>query len=123
MPRSIEMAPSRSAEIAGAPPGPSQRRWNPRAVGLAAFALVVALLPFLPVPAYWITKLNYIGLFALVALGLVLLTGIGGLTSFGQAAFAGIGAYTSAYLATKVGLSPWVGLAAGLALTAVVALV
>ncbi|MCK7500776.1 MAG: hypothetical protein MZW92_69240 [Comamonadaceae bacterium] len=30
-----------------------------------------------------------------MALGLVLLTGVGGLTSFGQAAFVGIGAYTS----------------------------
>jgi branched-chain amino acid transport system permease protein len=29
---------------------------------------------------------NYIGLYALVAIGLVLLTGIGGMTSFGQAA-------------------------------------
>ena len=45
-------------------------------------------------------RLNYIGLYALVALGLVLLTGVGGLTSFGQAAFVGIGAYTTAYLTT-----------------------
>ena len=40
------------------------------------------LFPFLPVPAYWITIGNYIGLYSIVALGLVLLTGIGGLTSF-----------------------------------------
>ena len=43
---------------------------------------------------------NYIGLYALVALGLVLLTGVGGLTSFGQAAFVGLGAYTTAVLTT-----------------------
>ena len=47
-------------------------------------------------PPFWITLLNYIGLSALVALGLVLLTGVGGLTSFGQAAFVGVGAYTTA---------------------------
>ncbi|WP_280154401.1 branched-chain amino acid ABC transporter ATP-binding protein/permease [Piscinibacter sp. XHJ-5] len=87
-----------------------------------ALLLLVALIPLLPVPPYWITKLNYIGLFSLVALGLVLLTGVGGLTSFGQAAFAGIGAYTSAWLCLRLGLSPWVGLMAGLALTAAVAL-
>jgi len=90
--------------------------------GLIALAVTVAALPLLPVPDFWITQLNYIGLFSLVALGLVLLTGVGGLTSFGQAAFAGIGAYTSAVLATKYGLSPWLGLVAGLLLTAGVAL-
>jgi branched-chain amino acid transport system permease protein len=77
-----------------------------------------AVLPLLPVPDFWITQSNYIGLYALVALGLVLLTGVAGLTSFGQAAFVGIGAYTSAYLATAQGLSPWLTLlVAGLALT------
>ncbi|MBY0236601.1 MAG: metal-dependent hydrolase, partial [Burkholderiaceae bacterium] len=57
---------------------------------LAALALLFAL-PLLPVPEFWITQLNYIGLFALVSAGLVLLTGVGGLTSFGQAAFVGLG--------------------------------
>ena len=95
---------------------------QPRAIGLVAVAFGVAVLPLLPVPPFWITQLNYIGLFSLVALGLVLLTGVGGLTSFGQAAFAGIGAYSSAYLSTAYGLSPWVGLVAGLLLTAGVAL-
>ena len=95
---------------------------QPRTLGFAAFALSIAALPLLPVPDFWITQLNYIGMFSLVALGLVLLTGVGGLTSFGQAAFAGIGAYSSAYLSTKFGLSPWFGLVAGLALTAAVAL-
>ena len=59
------------------------------------------VLPLLPVPEFWITQSNYIGLYALVALGLVLLTGVAGLTSFGQAAFVGVGAYTAAYLATQ----------------------
>lgn len=91
---------------------------------LAAIAAVLLLvLPFVPVPDFWITQLNYIGLFALVVLGLVLLTGVGGLTSFGQAAFAGIGAYATAYLTTVLGLSPWLGLAAGLGITLVLALV
>ncbi len=90
---------------------------------LAALALAVFIVPWLPVPDFWITQLNYIGMYALVALGLVLLTGIGGLTSFGQAAFAGIGAYSSAYLCTHFGLSPWIGLAAGLVLTAAASLV
>lgn len=83
----------------------------------AAFVIGLALLPVLPTPEFWITLLNYIGLYSLVALGLVLLTGVGGLTSFGQAAFVGLGAYSTAYLSTQYGLSPWIGLLAGLAIT------
>ena len=89
----------------------------------ALAAALVLLMPLLPVPDFWITQLNYIGLFSLVALGLVLLTGVGGLTSFGQAAFAGVGAYATGYLTVVFGLSPWLGLLAGLAATAVLALV
>jgi len=80
-------------------------------------------LPALPVPDFWITQSNYIGMYALVSLGLVLLTGVSGLTSFGQAAFVGIGAYTAAFLATKVGISPWLTLLIGVALAVVAALV
>ncbi len=82
------------------------------------FIVAVALLPILPTPEFWITLANYIGLYAIVALGLVLLTGVGGLTSFGQAAFVGLGAYSTAYLSTQFGLSPWIGLLAGIAVTA-----
>ncbi len=76
-----------------------------------------------PVPEFWITQLNYIAMYSLVILGLVLLTGIGGLTSFGQAAFVGIGAYTSAYLCTSMGWSPWLTVIVGLLITAVSALI
>jgi branched-chain amino acid transport system permease protein len=104
-------------------------RLNPRWV-LAAFVAALAAGPLL-LPEFHVTLLNYIGLYSLVALGLVLLTGVGGLTSFGQAAFVGIGAYTTAYLTTAtdlpgwlvpLGASPWLTLLLGLALTAAVAL-
>ena len=72
---------------------------------------------------FTVSLLNDIGIGALVALGLVLLTGVGGATSFGQAAFVGIGAYASAWLATAQGLSPWLGLAFALVLTGLSALV
>jgi branched-chain amino acid transport system permease protein len=75
------------------------------------FALVMAAIPFIPgMPPFWIVLLDNIGLAALVAMGLVLLTGVGGLTSFGQAAFCGFGAYTTAVLTTTYGLSPWLTL-------------
>lgn len=83
--------------------------------------VLILLFPLMPVPEFWITLANYIGLYAIVALGLVLLTGVGGMTSFGQAAFVGLGAYSSAYLCTALGYSPWLGLLAGLVLTMVAA--
>jgi branched-chain amino acid transport system permease protein len=88
---------------------------------LAAFLAALALGPAF-LPEFHVTLLNYIGLYSLVALGLVLLTGVGGLTSFGQAAFVGLGAYATAYLTVAHGASPWVGLFAGFALTGAVAL-
>jgi branched-chain amino acid transport system permease protein len=75
------------------------------------FAIVMAAIPFIPgMPPFWIVLLDNIGLAALVAMGLVLLTGVGGLTSFGQAAFCGFGAYTTAVLTTAYGVSPWLTL-------------
>ncbi|WP_246624767.1 ABC transporter permease subunit [Oceanobacter mangrovi] len=98
---------------------------------LMIVGLLAILLAPLVLPVYQVTLLNYIGLYALVVLGLVLLTGVGGMTSFGQAAFVGLGAYSTAYLTTTQQLpawlewtagSPWAGLLVGLILTAAVAL-
>ena len=88
------------------------------------FALVMAAIPFIPgMPPFWIVLLDNIGLSALVAMGLVLLTGVGGLTSFGQAAFCGFGAYTTAVLTTAYGLSPWLTLPLSLLVSGVAAVV
>ena len=84
---------------------------------------LVPIVATLPLPDFWIYQLNYIGLYALTCLGLVLLTGVAGLTSFGQAAFVGIGAYTTAWLTLNLGLSPWLTLWVGLGLTGLSALV
>ncbi len=80
-------------------------------------------------PEFTVSVLSNIGLYALVAVGLVLLTGVGGMTSFGQAAFVGMGAYATAWICTSPtaagwlgglagsALVPWLGLLLGLALT------
>ena len=72
-------------------------------------------------PPFWIVLLDNIGLSALVAMGLVLLTGVGGMTSFGQAAFCGFGAYTTAFLTTAYGLSPWLTLPLSLLVSGIAA--
>ena len=88
---------------------------NPRVL-LAVVVGVIGIAPMVA-PAFYVTLLNYIGLYSLVALGLVLLTGVAGQTSFGQAAFVGLGAYTTAVLTTQYGMSPWLTLAIAPAIT------
>ncbi|MEJ8815019.1 branched-chain amino acid ABC transporter ATP-binding protein/permease [Variovorax ureilyticus] len=95
---------------------------------IAALALSWAWLP-----EFTVTMFSYIGLYSMVAAGLVMLTGIGGMTSFGQAAFVAIGAYATAWVCTSpaaaaalggfvpAGALPWVGLVLGLVLTFAVA--
>ena len=102
-----------------------------RQLTLVAVGLLLGAWGFLP--EFTVTMLNYIGLYALVAVGLVLLTGVGGMTSFGQAAFVGLGAYATAWfctapagaalagLAPGSALLPWIGLVVGLSLSAGVA--
>ena len=88
---------------------------------LAILAVLVAGVPVF-FSNFAVSLLNDVGIASLVALGLVLLTGIGGATSFGQAAFVGIAAYASAWLTTTQGMSPWLGLPFALTLTGLSAL-
>lgn len=59
-------------------------------------ALLVAA-PFV-LPEYYLSQLAFIGIYAIAALGLMLVTGFTGLVSLGHAAFLGMGAYTQAWL-------------------------
>ena len=100
------------------------RKADERMIAAALFVIALAAAPVIA-PQFWVTLLNYIGLYSIVALGLVLLTGVAGQTSFGPAAFVGIGAYVTAYLSTRyegVAWLPWLNLAIGISLTALVAL-
>lgn len=91
---------------------------NLQNIGLLVLAAAIPLIAVLPLPDFWIAQLNYIGMYSMTVMGLVLLTGVGGLTSFGQAAFVGIGAYTTAWLTLNTGISPWLTLFIGMGLTA-----
>jgi len=77
-------------------------------------ALLIVLAPWM-LPVWIVTLLGYVGLYSIVCLGLVLLTGMVGITSFGQAAFVGLGAYVSALSIIHLGLSPWLTLPLSLA--------
>jgi branched-chain amino acid transport system permease protein len=51
---------------------------------LIAFVLLLAAMPQAPVPEFWITQANYIGLYTLVAIGLVVSTRVSGIKKFVQ---------------------------------------
>lgn len=89
-------------------------------IAVLAVALLL-IVPLLPLKSSWLTTLSYIGIYALPALGIVILTGVAGMLSFGQAAFMGVGAYASAVLSSQYGLSPWLGLVGGWIATAAAA--
>src|SRR3954466_4520290 len=90
-------------------------RFHVRLAAMAA-AVCLALAPSVLSP-FSITLMNYIGIYSLVAIGLALLTGVGGIVSFGQAAFVGVAAYATAWVSALNGYSPWLWLVFGGALT------
>jgi branched-chain amino acid transport system permease protein len=94
-------------------------KWRSLLVPAVIVGIAVAPMLF---GKFGVSLLNDIGIGALVALGLVMLTGVGGATSFGQAAFVGVGAYATAWLCTTQHVSPWLGLLFALLLTGIAAL-
>jgi branched-chain amino acid transport system permease protein len=78
------------------------------------YGLLLALLLAAPAYAgtYWTSLLILIGINAIIAMGLNLLTGYTGQISLGHAAFFAVGAYTSAVLTGGLGVSFWLALPA-----------
>src|SRR5258708_21389119 len=119
-----------SWKSASHPDGEADEIEMPQSIGLSAplrngligVTIVALVLAPLVLGSFAITLLNYSGISALAALGLVLLTGIGGMPSFGQAAFVGIAAYATAWATVTLGLSPWIGLLLALVMTGLAAL-
>ena len=84
--------------------------------------LVIAaalVFPFLA-DGYQLTLANQIGITAIGAIGLNILTGFTGQISLGQGAFMAVGAYGSGLLATRLGLSWWATIPVACLITAAV---
>jgi branched-chain amino acid transport system permease protein len=119
-PRPFSWREGADAPTATAPRG-TRRGFRARPWLIAAAAvLAIVVLPVL-LPTFYVTLFGYVGLATLVALGLVLLTGVSGQTSFGQASFVGLAAYATTLLTKFDGAPPIAGLVAGLLLTGAVA--
>jgi branched-chain amino acid transport system permease protein len=91
----------------------------PRLLGLAAFGVALVLLPFW-LSSYHVFQLTMVVVYAIVLLGLNILTGFNGQVSLGHGAFFAIGAYTTAILLDKTGIPYWatVPIAGGICLFA-----
>src|SRR4029434_7750427 len=90
-----------------------------RLIIAAVIACLIAA-PFVLNP-FSITLLHDTGISSLAAIGLALLTGVGGIVSFGQAAFVGVAAYSTAWVTAVNGYSPWLGLVLAIFLTCSIA--
>ena len=90
-------------------------------------ALIAAYCAPLFVGLYSASLIRDAMLIGLMALGLDFLWGKTGILSFGHATFFGAGAYGAAIISTQLGLNPaasaWIGLAGGVILAALVALI
>lgn len=93
----IERTPPRYA-------GLSARGW--KALGLALLLCVAVALPFL-VSSYRVFQFNMVLVYAIVLLGLNILTGYNGQISLGHGAFYAIGAYVAAILMEHAGWPYW----------------
>ncbi len=88
----------------------------------AGWVLLIAALALVPLSGTYVTGLAAeVLVFAIFAMSLDLLIGYTGLLSFGHAAFFGVSAYTVVILGLQFGLSGWIGVAAGILVSAVVA--
>jgi len=103
----------------------SSRLFSRGNIIMVAVMAVAFIFPLVTSNAYYVHVTTLIGIYAILALGLNVITGFTGLLSFAQASFAGVGAYTTALLLTEtkvpylatVPLSIITGLAAGLLLS------
>ena len=94
---------SAAPTIAGAAGSIPSRPRSRSVLALVLFA-ALALAPVavsLGVPAHWLSLLTRAMIFAIAALSLDLILGVGGLVSFGHAAFIGIGAYVTGIMITE----------------------
>jgi branched-chain amino acid transport system permease protein len=86
------------------------------AVVLGGFALSLAL-----TERYHHRVLTLVFLWATMGLAWNIISGYAGQISFGHQAFFGIGAYVAVLLAAKLGLTPWLGMFAGVAVAVLAA--
>lgn len=87
--------------------------WGRHLIVLAVLTAVLLPLPLVLPTAQQAVAVRIL-IFAIMAIGWNVMSGFGGMFSFGHAAYFGLGAYTSAWLLVEHGVSPWIGMLAGM---------
>lgn len=96
--------------------------WQPSdAAGAVIVLLAVTALPGMIENEYYVNVLVLLFLYAGLASAWNIIGGIAGQFSLGHAAFFGIGAYSSTLLYNYLGVSPWIGMLAGGAISVALA--
>ncbi len=98
-----------------------RKAWNRHLVAIGVLAVVMIPVPLILAPAQQAVAVRVL-IFALMSIGWNVMGGFGGMFSFGHAAYFGLGAYTSAWLLVEKGVSPWIGMVAGMLVAAAFAL-
>ncbi|MFC0115825.1 branched-chain amino acid ABC transporter permease [Kibdelosporangium aridum] len=80
--------------------------------GLAAMLVALVMLPMVIQDDFWLSVLVYVGITAVGAIGLNLLTGYCGQISLGHAFFIGAGAYVTGWAGSELPLFLWLPVAA-----------
>lgn len=96
--------------------------FNLRPVHFGALVIIILLPIILSGYPYYQEILTFVFLWAAMSGAWNIVGGYAGKFSLGHAAFFGIGAYTSGLLYARLGVSPWLGMLAGMALSVVFAL-
>jgi branched-chain amino acid transport system permease protein len=81
----------------------------------------VLILPLILGKGYYLSVMNFIALYSIVAVGLCLLVGYGGQLSISHSAFFAIGAYTSAIFCLRYDLHPFISILLSQGIAALVA--
>jgi len=95
--------------------------WRRHLIALAVLTVVLVPLPLVLPDAQQSVAVRVL-VFAIMAIGWNVMSGFGGMFSFGHAAYFGLGAYVSVWLLVERGVSPWIGMLAGMVAAAAFAL-
>ena len=92
-------------------------------LNLLVLCALIIIVPFFITKGYVMSIMIFVGIYAIVVLGLVLLQGYTGQISLGHAGFFAIGSYASAILSTTFGLPPILTIIVGILLSMAVSVI
>jgi|TARA_B100000424_G_scaffold268722_1_gene264107 branched-chain amino acid transport system permease protein len=102
----------------------SESVWNTnnKVLGLISSALVLLFcLPLFDLNSFYLHLFIMIFMHSVMAQSWNIIAGFSGQISLGHGLFFGIGAYATSFLFTEYGLSPWIGIIIGMAISGVIA--